>query len=142
MKQLLKKLPDSFDMVSPATLSSIETAEEFFNFKFPTDYKEFLQFTNGLEGETSDNYLVLWSTEELIELNQAYNVKEFVSDIIIVGSNGAEEAFAYDTANMTIVNLPFIGMGHIANKKISDTFYGFLSSQIKDNKNFFKRLFG
>ncbi len=142
MKQLLKKLPESFDMVSPATLLSIETAEEFFNLKFPTDYKEFLQFTNGLEGETSDNYLVLWSVEELTELNRAYNVKEFVSDIIIIGSDGGEEAFAFDTTNMTIVNLPFIGMGHIANEKISDTFQDFLSSQLKDNKSFFKRLFG
>ena len=143
MKQLLDKLTNSFDTVSPATPSSIENAEKFFNIKFPNDYKEFLQFTNGLEGETTDSYLVLWSAEELIELNQAYNVKEFVSNIIVIGSDGAEDAFGFDTTNMTIVKLPFIGMGHIANEKLSDTFADFLSSQIKEeNKGFFKRLFG
>jgi len=143
MIQLLEKLANSFDTVSPATPSAIETAEKFFNLKLPTDYKEFLQFSNGLEGETADSYLVLWSAQELVELNQAYNVKEFVSSIIILGSDGAEDAFAFDTTNMTIVKLPFIGMGHIANEKLSDNFADFLSSQIKEeNKGFFKRLFG
>ena len=143
MTQLLEKLANSFDTVSPATPSAIETAEKFFNLRLPTDYKEFLQFTNGLEGETTDNYLVLWSAEELVELNQAYNVKEFVSTIILIGSDGAEDAFGFDTTNMTIVKLPFIGMGHIANEKLFDTFGDFLSSQIKEeNKGFFKRLFG
>jgi len=143
MKQLLEKLTNSFDTITPATTSAIETAEKFFNLQLPTDYKEFLQFTNGLEGETIDSYLVLWSVEEVVELNQAYNVKEFVSDIILIGSDGAEDAFAFDTTNMTIVKLPFIGMGHIANEKLSDTFGDFLSSQMKEeNKSFFKRLFG
>ena len=143
MTQLLEKLAKSFDTVLPATHTAIETAEKFFNLKLPTDYKEFLQFTNGLEGETADSYLVLWSAEELVELNQAYNVKEFVSNIILIGSDGAEDAFGFDTTNMTIVKLPFIGMGHIANEKLSDTFGDFLSSQIKqENKGFFKRLFG
>ena len=132
MKQLLEKLTNNFDTVSPATPSAIETAKKFFNLKLPTDYKEFLQFSNGLEGETADSYLVLWSAQELVELNQAYNVKEFVSSIIIFGSDGVEDAFAFDTTNMTIVKLPFIGMGHIANKKLSDNFADFLSSQIKE----------
>ena len=143
MKQLLEKLTNSFDTASPATLSAIETAEKFLNLKLPTDYKDFLQFTNGLEGKTKDSYLVLWSAEELVELNQAYNVKEFVANIILIGSDGAEEAFGFDTTNMNIVKLPFIGMGHIANEKLSDTFGDFLPSKIKEeNKGFFKRLFG
>jgi hypothetical protein len=143
MKQLLDKLANSFDTVSPATPAAIETAEKFFNLKLPTDYKEFLQFSNGFEGETAESYLVLWSAEELVELNQAYNVKEFISNIILIGSDGAEDAFGFDTINMTIVKLPFIGMGHIANEKLSDTFGEFLSSQIKEEKqSFFKRFFG
>jgi hypothetical protein len=142
MKLLLEKLANSFNTSSSATLSVIETAERFFNLQLPGDYKEFLQFTNGLEGETKDNYLVLWSAEELVELNKAYNVTEFVSNIIIIGSDGAEEAFAFDTTNMSVVKLPFIGMGYIANEKLSDTFEGFLTSQIRKDKSFFKRFFG
>lgn len=142
MKQLLEKLASQFDLVSPATLSAIETAEKFFDLTLPTDYKEFLQVTNGVEGKTKDNYLVLWGAEELVELNQKYNVKEFILNIVIIGSDGAEDAFAFDTTNMNVVKLPFIGMGHIPNEKLSDTFEDFLSSQIIENKSFFKRLLG
>jgi SMI1 / KNR4 family (SUKH-1) len=142
MTQLLEKLAKSFDTVSPATPSAIEAAEKFFNLRLPTDYKEFLLFSNGLEGETSDSYLVLWSAEELVELNQAYNVKEFVSNIVLIGSDGAENAFGFDTINMTLVDLPFIGMGYVENKKIAETFSDFLSLHIKaKNSSFFKRLF-
>ena len=139
MKQPLEKLISNSDTVPPANPSAIAAAETFFDLKFPKDYKEFLQFTNGFEGETKENYLVLWSAEELIELNQAYHVREFVSNVILIGSDGEEDAFAFDTINMAIVRLPFIGMGHIASEKLSDSFEGFLSSQIKENKSFFKR---
>lgn len=69
--------------------------------------------------------------------------KNLSQTFILIGSDGAEDAFGFDTTNMTIVKLPFIGMGHIANEKLSDTFGDFLSSQVKEeNKGFFKRLFG
>lgn len=139
MRQLLDKLI-GFNTVLPATLSAIETAEKFFSLKLPEDYKEFLQFTNGLEGETADGYLVLWSAEELVELNQAYHVKEFVSNIVIIGSDGAEDAFAFDATDMTIVKLPFVGMGYVKSEKVSDSFSSFLSSKIKQKQGFFKRL--
>lgn len=142
MRQLLEKLKERFETNPPATLSAIENAEWFFNIQLPTDYKEFLQFTNGLEGETTDSYLVLWSVEELVELNLAYNVKEFISNVIIIGSDGGEDAFAYDTTNMTIIKFPFIGMGYIANEKLSDTLGDFLSFQMKVRASFFKKLFG
>jgi hypothetical protein len=127
-------LTDSLNTASLEPVSAIESVERFFNIKLPSDYKEFLQVTNGLEGETADNYLVLWSAEELVKLNQAYHVNEFVSNILIIGSDGAEEAFAFDTTDMTIVQFPFIGMGHIPDEKLFDTFSDFLSSQIKEEK--------
>jgi hypothetical protein len=142
MKKLLEELAKNFDMAPPATPHAINNAETFFSLNFPADYNEFLLFANGLEGEIDDKYLVLWSVEELVELNQAYNVKEFVSNIIIIGSDGAEDAFAFDTTNMNIIRLPFIGMGHITGEKISETFRDFLSSHIKQRESFFKQLFG
>jgi hypothetical protein len=139
----LTKLPEIFDISIPATHSEIAAAENHFNFSFPTDYKEFLLITNGLEGEVNNEYLVLWSIKELIELNTAYHVKEFIENIIIFGSDGAEEAFAFDISdtNPSIVKLPFIGMGYIPNEKLTDTFEGFLSSKV-ETKNFIKRFFG
>ena len=142
MKKVLKTISKNFEPNTPATASSIEAIENYYHVKLPSDYKHFLQFTNGLEGSIGENYLVLWSAEELIQLNEAYNVKEFVSNIIIIGSNGADEAFAFYTADMSIVNLPFIDMGHIVRKKLADTFEKFLASQINHDRHFFKRIFG
>lgn len=144
MKQVFEKLSNYFEINAPATETAIEDAERHFNYQLPTDYKRFLLFSNGLEGNIADNYLVLWSVEELVELNEAYHVKEFVPDIIIFGSDGGEEAFGFDItdSNAKVVKLPFIGMGYIANEQLADTFEGFLLSQIKGNKSLFKRLFG
>ena len=143
MKQLLDRISQKFEITLPATVSSIEAAENHFNLKLPNDYKEFLRYTNGLEGMTNKRYYIaLWSAEELIELNKAYHVEEFVSNIIIIGSDGSEDAFAFNTTNMSIVKLPFIGMGQIAHESISETFEGFLHSQIGNDKSLFRRLFG
>jgi hypothetical protein len=130
MTHLLETVASKFEITSGATDSMIEKLDTHFSLEFPNDYKEFLQFTNGLEGPTGDNYIVLWSVDEVIQLNRAYHVTEFVPNMIIFGSDGADEAFALDTTNMTIVNFPFIGMGQIDSQKIAETFEDFLSSQI------------
>ena len=130
MQKVLDSLCKYFDLNPPASPSDIKAAETYFNLELPLDYKEFMQFTNGLEGIVNDSYLVLWTAEELIALNEAYNVKEFVSDILIIGSDGAEDAFAYDLTDMNIVTLPFIGMGHIAKEKVSITFQDFIALKI------------
>lgn len=94
--------------------------------------------TNGLEGRTKSGYLVLWSVPDLIALSEAYHVKEFIPHIIVIGSDGAELAFGFDTsyACPPIVKLPLIGMGHVPYRKIADTFEAFLSYQIT-KRNFF-----
>jgi hypothetical protein len=143
MKLSLNSLLKNFSIGSPATSSEIAKAEEYFGYAFPVDYKEFLSLTNGMEGSLKDDYLVLWSTNELVELNIAYQVKDFVKDLIIFGSDGEEDAFAFDFANLQsfIVKLPFIGMGHIPTEKLADTFEEFLLPRIQ-NGSLISRLFG
>ena len=144
MNLSLKDLKTNFHTASPATSDEIAKLEAHFGFAFPGDFKEFLTVSNGLEGDVNDGYLVLWSAGEMIELNEAYKVKEFVADIIIFGSDGAEEAFAFDIsgAQTRIIKLPFIGMGHIPAEKLADTFEAFLIPRVKQQKGFFKRIFG
>jgi len=143
MKISLEALSRQFDVAAAATRTEIEEVDRHFNYPFPADYKAFLQTTNGLEGEEKGyGYLVLWSTKELIELNTAYQVKEFVENVIIFGSDGAENAFGFDITSGAIVKLPFIGMGHIPNEQVADTFEEFLSTITTPNTSFIKRLFG
>src|ERR1700743_1841159 len=132
MKLLLDSLARDFSISAPATLAEIAEAERWFNYSFPPDYKDFLSAANGLEGQANREYLVLWSTKELIDLNTAYKVKEFVTDVIIFGSDGAEEAFGFDISGSPapIVQLPFIGMGYIPTRRLCGSFEEFLSLKI------------
>jgi len=142
MNLSLKDLRKDFDITSPATSEEIAKVEKHFGWPLPADYKNFLLLTNGLEGGLSDEYLVLWGTTELIELNLAYKVQDFIQNIIIFGSDGAEEAFAFDISNQKsfVVKLPFIGMGYIPNERLADTFESFLVPKVQP-KGFIKRLF-
>lgn len=81
------------------------------------------------------------SKRSLISLNEAYNVKEFIADIIIFGSDGGEEAYAFDISGqqLQIVKLPFIGMGYVEKEKLADKF---MYQQIDEKKSIFKRMFG
>lgn len=88
----------------------IET-EKILNFKFPSDFRNFILVSNGYEGEIGkEQYLVFWSLEDIIELNEAYGVDEFALGLLLIGSDGAEIAYAYDKRDKSIVKVPFIGM--------------------------------
>jgi hypothetical protein len=77
--------------------------------RLPTDYVSLLTFSNGLEGFIGENYLMLYSAEDV----QAYGVYEDEPFFVFIGSNGGGEGYAYDTRSpdMPIVNVPFIGLG-------------------------------
>jgi hypothetical protein len=142
MNLSLKDLEKDFIIARPASSEELAKIDRHFGYPFPADYKDFLMLTNGLEGG-KDNYLVLWRTSDLIELNVAYQVKDFVQNTILFGSDGAEDAFAFDISNPKpiIVRLPFIGMGHTPAEKLADTFGEFLASGIQQ-RSLLKRLFG
>jgi len=67
---------------------------------------------SGGEGVVGGNYFRLYPVEKIVALNQAYGVDEFAKGLIIFGSNGGGEAFAFDTRNasVAIVQIPFIPM--------------------------------
>ena len=102
---------------------------------FPNDYIEFLSYSNGAEGSIGENYLILWSIEDIIELNEAYGVNEFVKGLVLFGTDGGETAYAFDTRtnDTQIVAVPFIGMDLEEVKTCSNTFNGFLQYLLDTN---------
>ena len=97
---------------APASDAAIAEFESASGKKLPVDYSEFLKTTNGGEGWFGEAYAQLWRAEELISLNDEYEVDENVPGLLLFGSNGAGEAFAFDTRNLhwTVVVVPFIVM--------------------------------
>lgn len=61
---------------------------------FPADYKEFLDMYNGGSGSVGENsYLQIWAFEDIDELNKDYEVVEFLSKIVLIGSDGGDTAY-------------------------------------------------
>src|ERR1051325_5307671 len=64
----------------------------------PADYLDFLKFSNGIEGKVGEKgYLILWSAEILPEVNNGYEVSEWMPGFFIIGSDGGDTAYGIDT---------------------------------------------
>lgn len=122
------KLFESFDIGSPAPQEAIISAEMALNAKLPNGYVNFLGHANGGEGLIGNSYLILWPVEQLQELNEAYNVKEFAPGLLLFGSSGGGEAYAFDMriAGSPIVQVPFVGMALKEVWEVAPTFEEFL----------------
>ncbi len=112
MNNVINSLLIEFQTNGQTLSGSMETVEDHFGCVFPEDYKTFLQLNNGGEGFVGEQYLILWRVEEIIGLNREYEVAEYAPGLILFGSNGGGEAFAFDIRDkqIKIVVVPFIGM--------------------------------
>ncbi|QDQ26010.1 SMI1/KNR4 family protein [Chitinimonas arctica] len=101
-----------FDNQLGSSKNAISDAEAKLAWLLPADYKQFLEWKNGGEGFIGDNYLILWSAEELGQFNLEYQVEKYAPGLVLIGSNGGGEGFAFDTRQSPapIVQVPFIGM--------------------------------
>ncbi|MFJ4257475.1 SMI1/KNR4 family protein [Pseudomonas monteilii] len=95
-----------------ASTEELTAAEFALGQKLPDSYKDFIREHNGGEGAFGENYLILWKVQELPSLNEGYEVETYAPGLVLFGSNGGGEAFAfnYNEPNASIVMLPFIGM--------------------------------
>jgi cell wall assembly regulator SMI1 len=80
----------------PATDEQISAVESKLNIKFPEDYKDFLKYTNGFEGDVGAFVAILDPVEEIYQSTQQ-TCAEFFSGMIYIGTNGGGEMFVIDT---------------------------------------------
>ncbi len=96
---------------------------------FPEDYVAFMMNNNGGEGFLGESeYLILWPIEAIDHLNTAYEVDEYAPGLVLFGSSGGGEAYAFDrrSARAAIVEVPFVGMNLDLASPISSSFTDFL----------------
>jgi len=75
-------------------------------------YLQYIRQSNGGEGLVDENYYILWEIENISRYNEEYEVKEYAPDLLLFGSNGGGESYAFDrrSAGWPVVMVPFIGM--------------------------------
>jgi hypothetical protein len=135
MDQPSSYLTQELELNLPTSRESIVQIGSQLDIKFPKDYIDFMAKTNGGEGNIGNSYLVLWSIDELVELNEGYAVKEFANGLVLFGSDGGGTAYAFDTRfeDIPIIEVPFIGMDLKEISKCSDTFVGFFEYLYEHN---------
>lgn len=124
-------LPDllfRFERHPPATEAEVERAERATGIEFPLAYREFLLMANGGEGQIGSNsYASLWKAEELFPFNRDYEVEKYAPGLLLFGSNGGGDGFAFDCrSDLHVVSVPFIGMSLDETIPMATTFDGFL----------------
>jgi hypothetical protein len=84
-----------FQMNNGASRDAILATELMLNVALPIDYKQFLLKSNGGEGFIGNKYLMLWRAEELESLNEGYEIAIYAPGLLIFGSNGGGEGYAF-----------------------------------------------
>jgi hypothetical protein len=137
MKKRVEKVISQINLKSGASFNEIEKAQLCLHITFPEDYKEFLLRSNGAEGIVGKAYLVLWSVEEIIKLNEEYSVERFAPGLLLFGTDGGDEAYGFDTKSemLPIVNVPFVSMSRSEIRFIGSTFDEFLISLSEQEKD-------
>ncbi|QEX18343.1 hypothetical protein FRZ44_36480 [Hypericibacter terrae] len=125
-----KSLLVDFNGNPPATPASLRLFEMTAGLALPQDYVDFLRYENGGEGFIGSAYLILWRVEELLELNRAYQVTDYAPGLLLFGSDGGGEAFAFDRRSdiAPVVLVPFVGMDLKLIRPLASTFTAFLEA--------------
>lgn len=95
----------------------------------PEDYFDFLMHNNGGEGFVGDEYLIMFKAEEIVRFNQEYEVEKYAPGLLLFGSNGGGEGYAFDTTNekCPVMKVPFIGMDRCYAKVMGQNLSDFIS---------------
>lgn len=101
----------------------------------PKELLSFFRFTNGAEGIIGNHYLVIWSIDELVQLNKTMSIEINAPGLLLFGSDGGGEAYGFDLRNnrQNIVRVPLIGLDWKYAKAIGDSFNDFLKKLMENN---------
>jgi hypothetical protein len=92
----------------PPDPDGLDEAATALGFEWPQDFAAFMSITDGGEGWVGASFLSIRRAEELLSAS----VQEFEPDLVVFGSNGGGEGFAYDKSVQppVIVMVPLIGL--------------------------------
>ena len=117
----------------PAEEGEMQKLIERCGFELPESYLNWLGQSNGGEGDLSvaPGWYQLWPVEEVLELNQSYEVQENLPGFFGFGSNGGGELFAFDVRSpkqFKVFMIPFIVMNEKDAVEIASDFASFVAA--------------
>jgi len=103
----IERLTDPLKKNAPAPPGAIRAAEARLDFRFPPDYVEFLESSDGAQGWLQvsrpagepDYYLMLWPIAGVVDVNEIPDVKAASGDLVLFGSDGGSENYGFRRAD-------------------------------------------
>lgn len=100
IKKTIEKMKASWHQNSGATMYNIYTLENYLNVRLPADYKTFLTWSNGGEGNVGQNYISLWKIEDIVTLNNDYQIQKYLTkDFLAIGTDGGGVCYGFNLKN-------------------------------------------
>lgn len=93
------------------------------------DYLSFIREHNGCDGPVGrEGYLALWPLEKVVSATERYQVAEFAPGLLLFGSDGGNEAFAFDRQDprWPVVSVPLVGLSRKDMWFVAPTFSEFI----------------
>jgi hypothetical protein len=98
----------------PADPARVTSAERALGFKFPDLVRQVYAMSDGLEGRLAPaaRYFILWTPELVVAQNEAHDEQKEGRKLVLFGSDGGDEVFAFDLEREgpPVLALPSIGI--------------------------------
>jgi len=92
----LQELLENCSLNDPAAGDLVAALQTELGKTLPEEYVDILKISNGLEGSVGDKYLSLWRAEDLLENNAEYKTEQHAAGMLVVGSDGGNQALGLD----------------------------------------------
>jgi hypothetical protein len=93
------------------------------------DYLAFMRHHNGCDGPVGrEGNISIWPLEKVIWGTEQYGAPQFAPGLLLFGSDGGNEAYAFDRQDprWPIVSVPLVGMSRKEMKFVAPTFSEFI----------------
>jgi len=126
---LLPLLTGRFQVGHQASPEQLALAESALGDLAIDDHLQFLAEVGGLEGTSATlGHVRLWDADDLALMNEGYCVAEFLTDVVLIGTDGGDEAFGLAMRNgaVRVIQVPFIPMDDESVRLLAESFRDFL----------------
>jgi len=100
-------------LAAPDRFDELARVEAELNVRFPDDYRDFIATSGAIERDFGGAWLALYGIDQLVPLNNGYDLSESYPGLILVGTDGGGEGIGFDFRHATpsIVLVNFISAG-------------------------------
>jgi hypothetical protein len=127
--RIAELLSAAFNLRIAASAAEIGELQRQFPAGISPDYFEFLLIGNGGHGVVgSGDYAMFWGSDEIASFNLEYETNSYAPGLILFGSNGGGEAFAFHASQgaLTVGIVPFVGLSLLEYRPMAQSFSEFL----------------